>query len=228
MKRASLLTLQLLPWLLLLTILGSRASLPVETFRARFMGELGPIELGTVVLLLIAIAVGALLLKRTPLRPLQRLWYALVVAGCIYFAGEELSWGQHLAGWSTPDAIARLNDQQETNLHNMSSWLDQKPRLALELWMVFSALLALGRWAGGRRKPLREPWDWALPGIACASAGLAVLLSRLPERLAELWAPAGQSPFDIRLAEVQELMISVHLLTYLVVALVGTGERAEA
>ncbi len=227
MKRAPLLTLQLLPWLLLLTIIGSRLALPVETFRERFMGELGPIELGTVVVLLLAIVLGALLLKRAALPPLQRTWYALVVAGCVYFAGEELSWGQHLAGWSTPAAIAELNDQQETNLHNMSSWLDQKPRLALELWMVIGALLALGRHLRGRQTPLPEPWRWALPGLACASAGLAVLMSRLPERVAELWPPAGLAPFDIRLAEVQELMISVHLLTYLCVALLHAGDRQE-
>ena len=126
-----------------------------------------------------------------------------------------MSWGQHLAGWSTPDAIAELNDQQETNLHNMSSWLDQKPRLALELWIVFSALLATYRWLVGRNNPLGEPWQWALPGLACASAGIAVLLSRLPERLADLAPSLAAAPFDIRLAEVQELLIGVHLLSYL-------------
>ena len=110
----------------------------------------------------------------------------------------------------------------------MSSWLDQKPRLALELWIVFSALLAVSRRLSGRRKPLPDPWNWALPGAACASAGLAVLLSRLPERLADLWPAAGQVPFDIRLAEVQELMIALHLLSYVWFTLFPSESRNTA
>ncbi len=212
-------SLWILPWVILLGVLSARVALPVDDFRQRFMGELGPIELGTVVFLGVAIVIGIKLLRRPTLTGLQRGWYLLVLLGCVYFGGEELSWGQHLAGWSTPDAIAQLNDQQETNLHNMSSWLDQKPRLALELWIVLGALLALSRTALGATAPLAEPWRWALPGLACASCGLAVLLARLPERLAEFIPAAGAAPFDIRLAELQEMLIGLHLLTYLWFAL---------
>src|SRR3546814_4167282 len=51
-------------------------------------------------------------------------------------AGEEASWGQHYAGWLTPDNWQALNDQGETNLHNTSSWLDQKPRTLLEIGVI--------------------------------------------------------------------------------------------
>lgn len=47
--------------------------------------------------------------------------WALVLAGLAAFiiAGEELSWGQWIFHWSTPEPIAAVNLQQETNLHNL-------------------------------------------------------------------------------------------------------------
>lgn len=38
-------------------------------------------------------------------------------------AGEEISWGQRIFGWHTPEGIAEINAQGETNLHNL--WLFQ-------------------------------------------------------------------------------------------------------
>lgn len=36
-------------------------------------------------------------------------------------AGEELSWGQRIFGWSTPESYAKINAQSETNLHNLAT-----------------------------------------------------------------------------------------------------------
>lgn len=33
---------------------------------------------------------------------------------------EEVSWGQRVFDWSTPEPLKRLNVQGETNLHNLS------------------------------------------------------------------------------------------------------------
>ena len=33
--------------------------------------------------------------------------------------GEEISWGQRIFGWSTPESLAKVNYQQETNIHNL-------------------------------------------------------------------------------------------------------------
>ena len=41
--------------------------------------------------------------------------------GAFFVAGEELAWGQHIFGWSTPEALEAVNVQQETTLHNISS-----------------------------------------------------------------------------------------------------------
>src|SRR5690606_13691057 len=75
-------------------------------------------------------------------RPALVAWLALAALGCFYVAGEEISWGQHFLQWSTPEYWSALNDQQETNLHNVSSWLDQKPRALLEAGVVLGGIVA--------------------------------------------------------------------------------------
>ena len=44
--------------------------------------------------------------------------YILAGLGALFVAGEELSWGQHIFGFATPDSLAEINFQRETNLHN--------------------------------------------------------------------------------------------------------------
>jgi hypothetical protein len=41
----------------------------------------------------------------------------MVLAG-IVFAGEEISWGQRIIGFSTPEHLSEVNTQHELNLHN--------------------------------------------------------------------------------------------------------------
>ena len=35
------------------------------------------------------------------------------------FGMEEISWGQRIIGWETPSALAQINHQNETNIHNI-------------------------------------------------------------------------------------------------------------
>ncbi|MFT5105627.1 MAG: hypothetical protein ACI9UA_001248 [Pseudoalteromonas tetraodonis] len=39
----------------------------------------------------------------------------------IVCAGEEISWGQRVFGWETPENYAKMNEQGETNLHNLKT-----------------------------------------------------------------------------------------------------------
>ena len=45
-------------------------------------------------------------------------WGVLAVLMFVCF-GEEASWGQHLIGFGTPEALSTLNAQNETNIHNL-------------------------------------------------------------------------------------------------------------
>ena len=52
--------------------------------------------------------------------------FAIIIAFILMvMAGEELSWGQRIFGWSSPQFIADINTQGETNLHNISTQLFQ-------------------------------------------------------------------------------------------------------
>jgi hypothetical protein len=48
-----------------------------------------------------------------------RLFFVLLALACVYTVGEEISWGQRLWNWSTPEFFRVHNLQSETNLHNL-------------------------------------------------------------------------------------------------------------
>ena len=50
-----------------------------------------------------------------------RWFYLLVGLGALFVAGEEVSWGQHIFGFATPEFLLLANDHQETNLHNTAA-----------------------------------------------------------------------------------------------------------
>lgn len=61
--------------------------------------------------------------------------------------GEEISWGQRIFGWETPQALREINAQNETNLHNL--WLfqstnpDGSAKTFLELFLNTNRLLSI-------------------------------------------------------------------------------------
>jgi hypothetical protein len=66
---------------------------------------------------------------------------AVFAITCFFIAGEEMSWGQHFLHWSTPGYWAEINRQDETNLHNVSPWFNQRPRLVLEIGVLVGGIL---------------------------------------------------------------------------------------
>ena len=47
--------------------------------------------------------------------------FVLVAVGAFVVAGEEISWGQRILGFLTPDALKDVNHQGEANVHNIST-----------------------------------------------------------------------------------------------------------
>jgi hypothetical protein len=45
--------------------------------------------------------------------------YALLAFALFFLVGEELSWGQRIFGWATPESLEAINKQGETTLHNI-------------------------------------------------------------------------------------------------------------
>jgi hypothetical protein len=161
-------------------------------------------------------------------------WFALWALACVYFAGEEASWGQHLFGWQTPDwvgaiyeTLGMVNDQGETNIHNASSWLDQKPRAAVELWVVIGgivvpAIYLLSREA--RHNP-RSYVYWIFPTHVGLVAAALMLLVRVLDLLADPPGAAADAEgavdggrsfiADLGSSEVREFYIATFLSLYL-------------
>jgi len=50
--------------------------------------------------------------------------YFCLIAGIFVIIGEEVSWGQRLFGWETPDALKVVNRQHETNIHSLDGMVD--------------------------------------------------------------------------------------------------------
>jgi hypothetical protein len=181
-----------------------------------FSSEEGFLEWVTVILLVPAAWYGARCARFDPGlvgTRVRRWWWALTFV-CVYFAGEEISWGQKIFLWETPEFIGAVNDQNETNLHNISSWFDQKPRLLFELWVL----------AGGVVMPIRQgmqgvtyartQWQcWFWPTGVCVPAAALAILSMVPEWTKDLF---GLPPFpvEVRYSELQEFYFSLFLFLY--------------
>lgn len=105
--------------------------------------EDGPLENLQVVVVLVGAVYGLRLvaLPKTTYPMWARGLFVFGAVACIYIALEEVSYGQRIFGWGTPENWGQLNDQNETNLHNTSSWLDQKPKLILEIGVYVGGIL---------------------------------------------------------------------------------------
>ena len=188
-----------------------------------FAKESGAVEIITAILLAVAIAAVLYLLVKlwmvnkqdTAISyvKLSILWTVIFGLGCIYFFGEEISWGQHLGGWETPDAWKEVNNQHETNLHNTSGWLDQIPR----------TLLTIGIICGGFIYPLLQR------GESQGRLGEDFLIHFMPGKNC-IWAAACLVAMEILLivtkttdttlltnfgGEIKESLIAMFLLVYI-------------
>lgn len=174
--------------------------------------ENGPHELVEFFLLVVGFFVcGAYFFKVKSKTRLLNFWFGLAMLCCFYVAGEEISWGQHVWDWATPDYWTTVNDQQETNLHNTSSWFDQKPRLLLLIGIVFGGLIAPFLMKKNILK-LPENLRYLMPSSKLGVIAFLVFIPQVLEKTFEL--------FDIiifvRFSEVQELYMFYFVLLYLV------------
>lgn len=138
-------------------------------------------------------------------------WAGVAALGCLYIALEEISYGQQFFNWNTPEYWSVVNDQGETNLHNTSSWFDQKPRALLMLGIIVGGLIfPLVR----RVKPALLPsyFNTIYPSDDLKCVALLTLLSYLAKALFKM---TGIVIYD-RPSEINEVYIYLFMLLYLV------------
>ena len=89
------------------------------------------------IFLLLSIYYLIVSLRKLNLKKIIYIFLAFKILALIYYLGEEISWGQHIFKWISPEFFLVNNNQGETNLHNMSNLLDQLPRTLVILWCGF-------------------------------------------------------------------------------------------
>ena len=175
-------------------------------------GEAGIIENMTVLFLVVAIGfciAGISLANRQGLSSLLKGWLFLMIMGSAYFALEEISYGQHLFGWGTGETWKQLNDQDETNLHNVHAIFDQVPRAVLTLGIfIGGVLLPLYRHFRGIRMDESARFYWQWPTLDCVTIGLLAILIRPVLSLVELEF--------INTGEMKENLFALFILLYCV------------
>ena len=99
---------------------------------------------------LLFLGAGVIALQRAFSR--RRIGDALVALFCIFVAGEEVSWGQRLIGYTPPPAFLEHNTQQELNLHNFRDLLGRPKWLLAGILAGYGLLLpAVAQARSGRR-----------------------------------------------------------------------------
>lgn len=141
-------------------------------------------------------------------------WMLLFILAAVYFSGEDLNWGQYWFNWDVPQYFLENNKEQETNLHNMSTWFNQKPRLVMLVWaLVACALVPLG-WEWPKQKLSRIVPDVLWPKtrdflFVVIVAGLFQAAENYEQ------AVLKDNLFgDIRFSELQELLLAYLMMLY--------------
>ncbi len=206
-------------WLVLPLVLAAGLSLTAhaapDAYARWVTGERGLLELGQLGIVFVSclIALRTLFLPALRSRPLLMAWVGAAALSTFYIAGEEASWGQHYFAWETPAFWMALNDQGETNLHNVSSWLDQKPRALLEAGVILGGIV-IPLAALWRPRIRRLPGAVVLPPLECLPAAALAEFARFSERILE---SQGHQVYPFhRPSEVQELFFYVFILLYLI------------
>ena len=98
----------------------------------------------TSLLFLYGFRVARKTLDKTWVSLMKQLVYLGMALIFFFGAGEEISWGQRILGFQTPEALSQVNKQEEFNLHNLSAWEASKfldpDRLFDLFWFLFAVL----------------------------------------------------------------------------------------
>jgi hypothetical protein len=112
--------------------------------------------------------------------------YVLAVVATVFIIGEEISWGQRIFGWATPDELAELNRQGETNIHNIGITLMVFNLLLMAAAAVAVVLpVAYRRRSGTRAMTFAEmaliPPLFVAPGFVIAFTYRLIRITLVPE-----------------------------------------------
>jgi hypothetical protein len=146
-----------------------------------------------------------------------RFWLFAFIAASVYFGGEDENWSEYWFNWDTPQYFLENNKEQETNIHNMSTWFNQKPRLAMDIWALVACMLVPLGWTWPKRATAKfvpavfwpQTTSFIFVVVLCFMIEIADQFDNL------IFPPDGlQAATGIRLSEVQEMTLAYLMLLY--------------
>ena len=164
-------------------------------------------------------AAGVMVLRILRYRATMDLFVFLYMLGMGLFflvcAGEELSWGQRIFGFGTPEKFTEINEQQEFNLHNLS--FEHIHPLDIVSWLmkIFGIILPLLFWRKLRQPeaPLRLYFPPAAVAPAFILAEVLTTVARkLKPVLANRWGEELANVVRLDTAEYKEMCWSLAVL----------------
>ncbi|MFQ5603859.1 MAG: hypothetical protein ACE5HS_11370 [bacterium] len=139
--------------------------------------------------------------------------YLILSVGIFFLIGEELSWGQRIFGWVTPDSMRIINKQEETNIHTiygvdtMFKWM----HLIIGAYGTFLPLLVM------RSKSLKKyqaPLSMLVPHYTLIPFFFIPFIWRIYRNF--FTAPAKYYFAIAEYAEVIELILSIAFVFFMV------------
>lgn len=197
------------------------AVIPISTSSYKinelFMDENGVVELLQAALLLVSGVTAFRAWRSIPRERHKwfRAWLLLAAICCFFVFGEEVSWGQWWFKWTTPDYWKVLNQQQETNLHNTSRYLNQVPRRLLEFSVICGGILIhLVALIPTMKRHLPQRFILIYPPATLSITAFCYVLLLILSRL-------GRQVYDLSLiphtSETQETFLFLFVFLYILV-----------
>ncbi len=194
--------------------------------------EMGFVENVTVAFLVPAVIVSVLIFLRRRQLPRGIGWAMLLLGiAALYFAGEEISWGQHYFHFKTPEALAKVNYQEEFNIHNTWNIFNNVPRQLLLVAMIAAVILPLIFHRRFQRPDARKSiWYWLIPNYRVIPIALMAILLRLPDKIADYFPPLPKDHY-VTMAlikgsgEFKEYCFALAIMLYLLSIYVRMGPK---
>lgn len=163
----------------------------------------------------LAAGVICLRLLRQPANRWLRLWRLGLAIFFLVCAGEEISWGQRILSFDTPEAVALRNEQDEFNLHNLK--FEYLHPLALVSWALKSFGIIGPLVLAARRRGADDPVRLWFPAPAVvplfAAAELITSVRRwIAPQLEQALGAATALIVKLDVAEFKEMLWGVAVL----------------